>query len=309
MSESISGIDSNVGVEGSPSVSSEDGFTKLGAELEAEGFMSDQTSDDSGSDEYDPDHPEGMPVKDTLKVNGKNIERTYAEIKAAAQQYEATSMKLEQAKKEIAAARDLQGQVAGQQQAIKNIVDVIQRGDLEAIGEFARDHLNAGETFQKAVVQYALKLYEYSKMTPAQREDVENRKLVQKYRQEAEQRQQQDQQRAFEYKVNQWSEHLNSEIPKAITAVGLPDSDFVREHIIATWRAAVERGQNPTATAVANYVKERLNAAKLSGQPAPAPQTQARRKATRESVGLKNGRNEQNGQYMSWTDWQKTRGK
>jgi hypothetical protein len=146
-------------------------------------------------------------------------------------------------------------------------------------------------------------------MSPAQREDVENRKLVQKYRAEAEQRQQADQDRAFQYKVNQWSEHLNTEIPKAITAVGLPDSDFVREHIISVWRAAVERGQNPTATAVANYVKERLNAAKLGGQPMPnVAQPQGRRKATRESVGLNRNQNAQP-QYTSWSEWQKTRGK
>ena len=308
MSESISGIDSNVGVEGPPNIAPEDGFAKLGAELEAEGFMSEGTSDDAGSDEYDPDHPEGIPAKDTLKVNGKTVERTYDEIKAAAQMYEATNVKLEQAKKEVAAARDLQQTVQGQQQAIRNIVDVLQRGDLDALGEFAATHLGAGEKFQKAVINYALKLYEYSKMTPEQREAVENKKQVAKYRQEAEQRQQADQQRAFEYKVNQWSEHLNSEIPKAITAVGLPDSDFVREHIIATWRAAIERGQNPTAKAVAAYVKERLNAAKLGGQPAPKAQQPQRRKATRESVGL--NRNQQpEQQYMSWSDWQKTRGR
>src|SRR5690242_10729107 len=59
-------------------------------------------------DDEDPDRPEGIPAKDKLKVNGKEIEKSYTEIKADAQKYLATETKLEQAKQQLEEARGLQ---------------------------------------------------------------------------------------------------------------------------------------------------------------------------------------------------------
>jgi hypothetical protein len=290
------------------------GLAAMVKELGIEDYAPDasETSDAATPQQDDrPELPEGIPAKDTLKINGKEVEKTYAEIKADAQKYAATEIKLEQAKKQVEEAKQMQAQVAQHQQVIRNLLGVLQRGDLETIGNFAAEHLNAGETFNKAVIQYALKLYEYSKMSPEQREAIENKKLLQKMRAEAELRQKQDQERAFELRVNEWSEHIATEIPRAIKEVGLTDSAFVREHIVSTWRAAIERGQNPTARAVAAFVKQRFDEAKLGGAPAPAaPVIPPRRRATPESVGLKrsSGQPEQQG-YMSFTDWQKSRGR
>ena len=276
-------------------------------QLNSEGFAASADQDDVDQQTDELESPEGIPAKDTLKVNGKTIEKPYAEIKEMAQKYEATSMKLETAKKEITEARDMKAQLSSQQEAVKNLLGVLQRGDLETVAEFVTNHLNGGEAFNKAVINYSLKLYEQSKMSPEQREAIENRKLVEKYKREAEERQKSDQTRAFEYKVNQWSEHISQEVPKAIKEVGFVDSDFVREHIIATWRTALERGQNPTASAVAAFVKQRLDAAKIVP---PAPKAPAvRPTATRESVGLTKSNGHDETGYKSWDEWKRTRGR
>lgn len=246
----------------------------------------------------------------TLKVNGKNIERTRSEVVKAAQLYEATEVKLEAAKKQLEEAKGLQAKVGEQQQLIRNIIGVLQRGDLDTIGEFASEYLNAGDVFNKAVVNYALKLYELSRMSPEQREAFENKRLLTKMRNEAEQRAKQDQERAYEYQVNQWSQHIAVEIPKAIAEVGLVDSPFIREHIVSAWRNAIERGQNPTATAVAQFVKERLDAAKISFGGTQAPQVPQRRHATAQSVKRASGTAApEPDSYVSFSDWQKSRGR
>lgn len=275
----------------------------------------DETADkDEVRDEADDGHhPEGIPPRDVLKVNGKEIEQSYAEIKAAAQKYHATEVKLEQAKKQLDEAKQSQQQVAHQQQVIRNLLGVLQRGDFDTIADFATEHLNAGETFNKGVIAYALKLYEMSKMSPEQREAIENKKMLMRMRQEAEQRQKQDQERAFEYRVNQWSEHISTEIPKAIQEVGLVDSPFVREHIVSTWRNAIEAGKNPTAKAVAAFVKKRLDEAKVNyGKADTIQQAPQRPRATRESVTRSSStpRAQPQGQgYSSWDDWKANRGR
>lgn len=294
-----------------------DALANMVKELGIEDLAPD-ASETADKDEYrDPLADPGEPdEKITLKVNGKSIEKTKSEVIAAAQMYEATALKLDQAKKQLEQAKTMQEQVTGQQQAIRNLLGVLQRGDMDTIANFASEHLGAGEVFNKAVINYALKLYEYSKMSPEQREAVENKKLIAKFRQEAEQRSRQDQERAFEYRVNQWTDHINNEIPKAITEVGLVDSPFVRDHIVSTWRAAIERGQEPTAKAVAQYVKQRLDDAKINIAPAPAPSAPQRRTATPDSVRKSSAPSErpargssQGGEYMSWSDWQKSRGR
>lgn len=266
---------------------------------------SDDTSD--GETALEQDLPDGVPPKDTLKVNGKETEHSYTEIKAMAQKYAATELKLEQAKNEIAKTREMQTEIAGQQQAVKNLLQVLKSGDLETIGNFADEYLGAGREFQQGVIEYALKIYEYSKMSPEQRESMDNKKLLNKMRQEAETKAQQDQQRAFEYQINQWSEHIASEIPKAMKAVGLPDTPFVREHLVGTWRSAIEQGRNPTATAVAEFVKKRMKEANMQLS-SPAPATPQRPRATKQSVANRNGQaTEPQQQYMGWAEWQKSR--
>lgn len=257
------------------------------------------------------ERPEGIPAKDKLKVNGKEVERTYAEIKADAQKYMATELKLEQAKKQLDEAKGLQAKVGEQQQMIRNLLGVLQRGDLETISEFCSEYLNAGEAWNKGVINHALKLYEYSKMTPEQREAIENKRLITKMRAEREQQQKSDAERAYEYRVNQWSEHIATEIPKAIAEVGLADSPFIREHIVSAWRNAIERGLEPTAKAVAAFVKERLEQAGVKFQgaaPGPAPAAPApRKRATPATVGMKSAQEPQG--YQSFSEWQRTRGR
>lgn len=263
--------------------------------------------DDSGEE-----LPDGIPATDRLKINGKEVERTYAEIKAAAQKYEATEIKLDQAKKQLEEAKGLQAKVGEQQNLIRNILGVLQKGDLDTVGEFVRNYLHAGDVFDQAIVKYALKLYEYDRLSPAEKEAYQNKLAVERYRKEAEERQRLDQDRAFEYRVNQWSEHIATEVPKAIAEVGLVDSPFVREHIVGAWRNAIERGLNPTAKAVAAWVKQRLEEAKVTfapAEPAPEKAPPQRKRATAESVGLRRGNGAEPQPYMSFSDWQKTRGR
>lgn len=262
-------------------------------------------ADESGEDAPEEDDSE----KISLKVNGKTEKKTLNEVIELAQKYQATEMKLEVAKKEITEARKMQEGIKEQQQAVKNLLGVLQRGDLETISEFVDTKLNAGAVFNKAIIQYALKLYEYEKMSPEQREHLENKKQVARYKQEAEDRQKQDAQREYQYKVNQYQEQIATEVPKALKEVGLPDTDFTREQLVSTWRAAIERGQTPTATAVAAFVKKRLEESKINfGQTKPAiPAVPQRPKATPKSVGMKTEPAETG--YVAWDSWLKTRGK
>lgn len=307
MSETISG---DVGVEGAPQL---DGFDQLGAELEAEGLLSDRSEDqDAPIDEENPetDHNDEPTELIKLKVNGKTVEKPLSEVVELAQKYQATEMKLETAKKEITEARKMQESIKGQQDAVKQLLGVMQRGDIATIAEFVTDKLGAGDVFNKSLISYALKLYEDSKMTPEQREAQQNRNLVEKYKREAEARQHEEQQRAFEYQVNQWTETINRDVPKALSDVGLPDTDFIRSHVISTWRTAVDNGQNPTAAAVAAYVKQQLADAKLLNQAAPkvAP---TRPRATPESVGLRKQKDalDMETPYMGWEAWKASRGR
>jgi hypothetical protein len=272
-----------------------------------EGF---ETVEDSENPEViEEETPEGIPSSDTLKVNGKNITKPYSEIKEMAQKYEATSMKLETAKKEITEARAMKQQLGSQQEAVKNLLGVMQRGEIDTMVDFITEHLGGADVFNQRLVQYAIKLGEQARMSPEQREAIANKKLIQKFKADSEAREKADKEKSWNYEVNQWSQHINIEIPKAIRTVGLPDTEFTRESIISAWRAAIERGQQPTAAAVASFVKGRLEASKLLGQqpkPVPIPQ---RPTATRESVGLKkvNGKDETG--YSSWDEWVKNRGR
>jgi hypothetical protein len=261
--------------------------------------LTDQPEDDDFGDE-----------KIKLKVNGKVVEKSLNDVIKAAQMYEASAIKLEQAKAQAEQLKTMQGQVQQQQAAIKSVLEVLARGDIQTMAEFAEQHLNAGQVFNQAVIQYALQLYEYSRMSEEQREAADNKKLLAKLQRDAEERGRQDQQRLHEYRVSQWMEHLNVEIPKALATVGLPNNDFVRQQIIGTWRAALEAGQTPTAAAVAAHVKEQLQAAniRLTQPMAPAP----RQRATADSVARRaNGATPPSpaSEYMNFSDWQKSRGR
>jgi hypothetical protein len=267
-----------------------------------------EARDDDSYEDREPEEetPEGIPAKDTLKVNGKEITKPYSEIKEMAQKYSATEMKLETAKKEISEARQAKEQFAKREEAVRNLLAIIQKGDFETINEFASTTLGMGDNFNRAVIQYALKLYEQSKMTPEQKRAAENEKLISRYRQQEEERKRADEQRAFQYQVNQYEQHIAVELPKAIKQVGLPDNEFIREQVIITWRNAVEQGQTPTAAAVAAHVKDKLNKAKVSySPPAAKPVTQPRPVATRQSTGRMQQQAETG--YKSWDDWIKTR--
>jgi hypothetical protein len=268
---------------------------------------------DEPSDEGEEETPEGIPSKDTLKVNGKTIEKNYSEIKEMAQKYEATQQKLETAKKEAQDARRMKTELTSQQDAVKQLLGVLAKGDIETVADFVDQKLNGGKAFNEAVIKYALKLFEHSKMSPEQREALENKKLIEKYRREAETNQKEQQQRQFEMQVNQWSEHIGLEVPKALKEVGLPDTQFVREHVITTWRNALERGQNPTAAAVASFVKKRLDESgiNIGAQKAQAPQQQPRPRATPETTATRSRlqRQEPTHDYMPYSEWQKTRGR
>lgn len=265
------------------------------------------TPNEANETEGDPlDDPDSGEEQFSLKVNGKNIKMSRSEVIKNAQLYSATSMKLDQAKKEIEQARADQQHAKTQQEAVKSLLGVLQKGDFDTIAEFVKTHLGNGEAFDQGIIKYTLRQYEESKMSAEQREAIANKKMLQKMRANEEARKKSDQDRAQQLAVNQWSEHINTEIPLAIAAVGLPDSDFVREHIISTWRAAIERGQSPTAKAVAAYVKTRLDAAKMTMTPAAPAEPARRPKATPGSIG--NRRPAETG-YSSWDDWKANRRK
>jgi len=244
-----------------------------------------------------------------LKVNGKRIEKPMSEVVALAQKQIAGEAKLEQAKAEIEEARKVRQQADTQISAVKQLLQVVQRGDLDTIAEFARERLGAGDAFDRSVIQYALKLYEMSKMSPEQREALENKRMIEKYRMEAQERQRLDQERAMEYQVNKWSEHIATELPKAIQQSGLPDTAFVREHIISAWRTALEQGKNPTPMAVAQYVRQRLEESGMLNSGPKHPTMPTKPRATRESVGLRREAGQQDTQYQSWDAWIKNRGR
>lgn len=305
-------INTAVGVEGQSSnddTSNDTEYNDIIKQLDTEGLnpIGDQDDPDQKT-EGDVEDEEDAEPRIKLKVNGKTIEKTQAEVVKMAQLYSATEMKLETAKKEILEAREVKSQLQTQQNAVRDLLGVMQRGEIDKISEFVHEKLGAGDLWDKAIVKAALQLYEVAKMSPEQREALENRKLVTKLRAEAEERTKSEKQRAYDYEVNQWSEHINIEVPKAIKMVGLPDTAFVREHIISTWRAAIERGQTPTAAAVANYVKKRLDEANMTGGRAEIKQTVTRPKATSTSVGHRNGKVEDTG-YIGWDAWVKSRGK
>jgi hypothetical protein len=120
-------------------------------------------------------------------------------------------------------------------------------------------------------------------------------------------REQQEQQRTFEYQVNQFTQHIETALPAAIKTVGLQNSPFEREQIVTVWRNALDRGQNPTMEAVAAHVKQKLEEAKMIGtQPTPQAQPQ-RPKATRQSVGIKNA--EPTEAYTGFSEWRQNRGR
>lgn len=245
-----------------------------------------------------------------LKVNGKTTEHSMSEVVKMAQQYQATNIKLEQAKQEVQQAKQMQGQLHSQQEAIKAILQVLQKGDIDTIADFVAEHLQAGDRFNQAIIQYALKQYELAKLPPELREAEANKKLLARMRKEAEDRQRVDQQRAYEFKVNQWTDYLNTELPKAMETVGLPNTDWVRDQVIQTWRVALENGQTPTAKAVAQFVQQRLKQANINLQTQQAGPV--RQRATQQSVAA--GRQRLNGadkqpqeQYISWSDWVKNR--
>ena len=306
-------VNSNVGVEGATPPGS--GLDELAKGLEQEGLISERSDDDQPEPENPDDNPdaeEDDSEKIALRVNGKTIQKTMKEVIDLAQKYEATSMKLDTAKKEITDARAVKQKYTEQSDAIKQLMQVMQKGDVDTMHDFVAEQLNASEAFNKGVIQYVLKLWEHSKMSPEQREGVENKKLLAKMRQAEEQRSKQDADRAFEYKINQWTQHIEAEVPKALKEVGLPDSEFIRGHIISTWRAALERGQNPTASAVAAHVKGQLEASKLlsGNQPTKvAPMPAQRPRATNESVGRTKAAPTQETGYGSWDEWVKTRGR
>lgn len=290
------------------------GFDEIAKQLEADGIppsnMSDEPDDNPDDDPDTADAEEDDGEKITLKVNGKNVQKSMKEVIELAQKYSATEMKLETAKKEITEARAVKEKYQTQSDAIKQLLTVMQKGDVETIHDFVAERLNASEQFNKGVIEYVLRLWEHSKMSPEQKEAHENKKLLTKLRQEQENQKKADADRAHDYAVNQWTQHLDTEIPKALKEIGLPDSEFVRSHIIQTWSAALNNGQNPTALAVANYVKGQLEAAKINFGKADAVPTSTRPRATPEAVKRKsNGGREEPTGYKGWDEWRATRGR
>lgn len=291
-------------------------FDDIGQELEAEGNIVPRTeAEDDPEDNPDPEQEqEDDSEKITLKVNGKSVQKTMKEVIELAQKYSATEMKLETAKKEITEARAIKEKYTTQSGAIKDLLDVMKNGNIDMIHDFVDQRLGASQAWNKGVIDYVLKLWEQSKYTPEQKEAHENKKQLARMQQEHEERVKADAERAQQYQINQWTQHLDVEVPKALKEIGLPDSEFVRGHVLSTWRAALERGQTPTALAVANYVKSQLEASKLNyqGQPSriAAMPSQPRPKATAESVSRRNGtaQPKETG-YSSWDDWIRTRGK
>lgn len=299
-----------VGVEGQPAnaeAGDDTEYNDIIKQLDSEGLTPSSDQDDPDQQTPDDEEVDGEP-KVKLKVNGKTLEKTQAEVVKMAQLYEATSMKLETAKKEIEEARTVKRELQTQQNAVRDLLGVMQRGEIEKITEFVTEKLESGDAWQKAIIRQALAFYEVAKMSPEQRKAYENEKLVAKLRAEAEERTKSEKQRAFDYEVNQWSEHINVEVPKSIKMVGLPDTAFVRDQIISVWRTAIEQGRTPTATAVANYVKTRLEESKLLGK-AEVKQVVPRPRATPSSVGHRNGKAVEETPYIGWEEWKRTRGK
>src|ERR1700733_3765280 len=198
MSESVS-TNTNVGVEGAAPPGS--GLDELAQGLEQEGLIS-QTSDD---DMPEPENPDDNPdaeeddsEKISLKVNGKTVQKTMKEVIDLAQKYSATEMKLETAKKEITEARATKQKYTEQSDAIKQLMLVMQKGDVATMHDFVAEQLNGSEAFNKGVIDYVLKLWEHSKMSPQEKEYHENKKQLAKLRQQEEQRSKADADRAFE---------------------------------------------------------------------------------------------------------------
>lgn len=296
----------NPGGEGSDATM----FDEIGQQLQDEGNI--VPGIENPEDDPDAAEEDDGAERIALKVNGKTVHKTQKEIIELAQKYSATEMKLETAKKEITEAREIKERYTRQSDAVKELLQTMKLGNIDMIHDFVDERLGASAAFNKGVVDYVVKLYEQSKYTPEQKEAHENKKQLAKMRSEHEQRTKQDAERAQQYQINQWTQHLDTEVPKALKEIGLPDSEFIRGHIISTWRAALERGQQPTAIAVANYVKGQLEASKVSfgGQPQrlPAMPAQTRPRATAESVGRKTNPQKETG-YGSWDEWIKTRGR
>lgn len=247
--------------------------------------------------------------KEKITVNGKTYEVSLDELKAAAQREIAGTSKLEVAKKEIAEARDMKAQFTKQQSAVKSLLTLIASGNIESLADFVdgdlAKHVKGAnpDTFKRGLVDYVQKLYQQSKMTPEQREGVEAKKEAARLRQHMAERDKSEQQKQDEYQINLANEHINIEYPKAIAAVGLPDTPFIKSQIMSTWRDAIERGHNPTCTAVAAHVKKELEAARM--MPQQGRQQAARPKATPQSVHKDAPR--ESSQYTSFEDMVRAR--
>jgi len=247
-------------------------------------------------------------VKVRLTINGKKVEMTLDEVKAAAQREIAGAGKLEQAKKEIAEARTIKETVIQQQTAMRGLLQVIANGDFDALSEFVDTELKAGDKFKQGLVNHAVALVKFHQMSPEQKEAIVAKRELERMRKAKAQRDETDKSRAHDYQVNQWTQHLTIEIPRAINEAGLPDSQFVRNQIISTWRMAIDRGQQPTALAVAQYVKSQLDEARMLHAPQQPPQpVKPRPRATRESVGMKS--QGATAQYTSFEDRKRSRGR
>lgn len=241
-----------------------------------------------------------------LVVNGETITKTLDEVKSLARQYIASEQKLEQVKKQAADIKSQQAVIAKEKGAIKQLLEVFQKGDFDTMAEFA-ETIKAGAQFKQGAIQFAMKLYEHSRLSPEQREHIESKRELEKMRQAHAHREKQDSDRAFEYQVGQWTQHIQVELPKAFKELGVPDTAFVREHAIATWKDAVERGQQPTALAVVAHVKARMEEARLLHAPTPTATSRQRPRATPQSVGKANGKDA--GGHINFTEWQKSRGR
>ena len=314
-------VNTNVAVEGgAPAEGGGDtGFDSMIAEMEQNGLLSDadkMTDEEIAAQseepkEIDPELEADVEEKIALKVNGKTIHKTMAEVKEMAQKYEATEMKLETAKREIEQARKAQLELQKKDTAITDFLKTLAAGDIMTIAEFVEDHLKAGPAFKKGVINFAVKQYEYEKMTPEQRKAYDNEKLVNRYKAAEEARMKAEKDSQFNAQVEKFSQQIATDLPKALTTVGLPNNDYIRGQVIQVWENAIANGKNPTAEAVANHVKKTLEEAGINlntgaKKSAPPPQ---RPKASPETAKKFAANNQDKKSYIPYSEYRKQRGK
>lgn len=240
-----------------------------------------------------------------IKVNGKSMQMTVPELIKDAQMYHATNIKLDQAKKTIKEAEAHRRETDSVRTGMKTLLDFVQNGDFEQIEEFIERYSPEKQNeFNMGVIKHALKLHEYNQMPPEKREYIQTKKELDRIKKENESRTKSETDKAYNSKVEGFSQQLATELPKAITAAGLPDTAYIRNQIVNTWTQALSSGKIVDCATVVNFVKKQLTEANMLPK---AGVQKAKPKATLESVGL-TGKTKAPA-YKSWSDMQAERNK